>query len=59
VCFALPDSRAREIPALLRVVFRLPAFRTKARRMGKVLRVTRRPVTDYTYRERQIRVVPL
>jgi len=39
VCFALPDSRTDEMPGLLRTVFRLPAFRTKARRMGKVLRV--------------------
>ena len=59
VCFALPDSRAREIPELLRAVFRLPAFRTKARRMGKVLRIAQRTVSYYTYRERQIRVVPL
>jgi hypothetical protein len=59
VCFALPDSRAREILELLRAVFRLPAFRTEARRMGKVLRVTRRTVSYYTYREWQMRVVPL
>jgi hypothetical protein len=59
VCFALPDSRARENPELLRAAFRLPAFRTKARRMGKVLRVAQRTVSYYTYRERQIRVVPL
>jgi hypothetical protein len=59
ICFALPDSRAREIPGLLRAVFRLPSFRTKARRMGKVLRVAHRTVSYYTYRERQIREVPL
>jgi hypothetical protein len=59
ICFALPDARAHEIPELLRAVFWLPGFRTKARRMGKVLRVARRTVTYYTYRERQIRVVPL
>jgi hypothetical protein len=59
ICFALPDSRAREIPSLLRAVFRLPSFRTKARRMGKVLRVAHRTVSYYTYRERQIREVPL
>lgn len=59
ICFALPDSRAREIPGLLRAVFRIPAFRTKARRMGKVLRVTHGTVSYYTYRERQIREVPL
>jgi hypothetical protein len=59
VCFALPDSRAREIPDLLRAVFRLPAFRTKAHRVGKVLRVTHTTVSYYTYRDRQIRTVPL
>ena len=59
VCFALPDSRAREIPELLRAAFRLPSFRTKSRRMGKVLRVTQRTVRYYTYRERHIRVLPL
>ena len=59
VCFPLPDSRAHEIPQLLRAVFRLPAFRTKARRMGKVLRVTQQTVSYYTYRERQIRVASL
>jgi len=59
VCFVLPDWRVREIPALLRVVFRLPAFRTKARRMGKVLRVTQRTVRYYTFRERHLRVLPL
>ena len=59
VCVALPDSRAREIPDLLRAVFRLPVFRTKARRMGKVLRVVRRTVGYYTHRERQIRVLRL
>ena len=59
ICFALPDSRAREIPGLVRAIFRLPRFRTKARRMGKVLRVAHPTVSYYTYRERQIREVPL
>jgi len=59
VCFALPDSRAGEIPVLLRAVFRLAAFQTKARRMGKVLRVTHTTVSYYTYREHETRTVPL
>jgi len=42
VCLVVPDSQVRAIPALLRAVFRLAPFRSKARRMGKVLRVTRR-----------------
>jgi hypothetical protein len=43
----------------VRAIFRLPRFRTKARRMGKVLRVAHRTVSYYTYWERQIREMPL
>jgi hypothetical protein len=59
ICFALPDSRAHEISELLRAVFRLPAFRTKARRMGKVLRVARTTVSYYTFRDREVQRLPL
>jgi len=59
VCFALPDSRAGEIPILLRAFFRLAAFQSKARRMGKVLRVTHTTVSYYTYREHETRTVIL
>jgi len=59
ICFALPDSRAREISELLRAVFRLGLFRTKARRMGKVLRITRSTGNYYTFRDREVRTVSL
>ena len=59
VCFALPDSRAREIPKLLRAVFRLSTFRTKTRRMGKVLRVSPTTISYYTDRDRQVRALSL
>lgn len=59
VCFALPDSRAREIPDLLRTVFRLPVFRTKAGRMGMVLRLTDERVSYYGSTDRQIQVIDL
>ena len=59
VCFALLDSRAREIPNLLRAVFRPSTFRTKTRRMGKVLRVTPTTISYYTDRDRQIRALSL
>ena len=59
VCFALPDSRAREIPNLLRAVFRLSTFRTKTRRMGKVLRGTPTTTSYYTDRDRQVRALSL
>jgi hypothetical protein len=59
VCFALPDSQAREIPQLLRAVFRLSPFQTKTRRMGKVIHVTLSTVSYYTYRERRVRTSPI
>ena len=59
VCFAMPDSRAREVAPLLRTVFRLPPFRSKARRMGKVLRVTHATVSYYTYRDRVSQTISL
>ena len=59
VCFALPDSRVGEIPTLLRAVFRLAAFQSKARRMGKVLRVTTTTVSFYTYGESETGTVAL
>ena len=42
-CFvnvALPKERTREIPDLIRRFLRLPEFRSKASRMGKVVRLT-------------------
>jgi hypothetical protein len=57
VCLALPDSRAREIPQLLRTLSRLPEFRTKARRTGKVIRITEREVSYYTTRSRALLIV--
>jgi hypothetical protein len=59
VCFAVADSQAGEIPKRLRAVFRVPAFQTKVRRMGKVVRVTHSTVSYYTYREREIRTLPI
>ena len=59
VCFAQPDSQAGEIPDLLRAVFRHDQFRTKARRMGKVLRVTMSAVSYYTHRMRQVHVLSI
>ena len=36
----IDDRRQREIPKLLRRLFRHPRFRTRAERMGKVIRLT-------------------
>jgi hypothetical protein len=53
VCFALSDTQAREIPLSLRALLRHPALRTKAQRMGKVIRVTRGEISYYTAYERR------
>ena len=57
VCFTLSDARAREIPETLRTLLRRAEFRTKANRMGKVIRVTENEVSYYTFNDRQVRKV--
>lgn len=57
VCFTLPDSRAGEIPSLLRTLFQQPKFKTKAQRMGKVIRVSGKEVSYYTFEEKEGRVI--
>jgi hypothetical protein len=59
VCFVLSDARAREIVPALRVLLRRPEFRTKAQRMGKVIRVTHADMGYYTLSDRQVRIMPL
>jgi hypothetical protein len=57
VCFALPDSRAREIPARLRSLLRHSAFKTKKSRMGKVIRVTDQDISYYAFDDKGIRSI--
>jgi hypothetical protein len=59
VCFPLPDPRVREIPNALRSLFRQPKFRTKARRMGKVIRVTNEDVRFYTINDKHVKIILL
>ena len=40
VCFQLPARRTREIPSLLRRLFRLAPFQTERGRCGKIIRLT-------------------
>ena len=54
VCFALPDPRAREIASSFRTLLQHPEFNTKAKRMGKVLRVTDTKVAYYCVASREI-----
>jgi hypothetical protein len=59
VCFALSDARAREIPPALRRLLRRPEFRTKAQRMGQVIRVTNDDISYYTLSDKQVRIISL
>jgi hypothetical protein len=58
VCFAMPDSRVKEVPARLRDLFRRAEFRTKAQRVGMIIRVTDQGVSYYTTRDRTERYLP-
>ena len=53
VGFILTQKQAPLIPNLLRNLLRLPEFRTKALRMGKIIRV-RSSRIDYYERDRQV-----
>lgn len=55
VCYSLPDSRAIEIADSLRSLFRLPEFRTKAKRMGTVIRVIQAEAAYYSLTDARIR----
>lgn len=57
VCFALPDSRAREIPQRLRMLLDVPLFDTKQKRMGKVIRIAEKEAIYYSVEDRTIRRV--
>jgi hypothetical protein len=59
VCFVLSDARAREIPLVLRALLRRPELRTKAQRMGKIMRVTNNDLSYYTFSNRQVRTIRL
>lgn len=50
VCVALPNERLHELSPLLRQLLRLPEFNTRAKRMGKVIRVS---PSQLQYYERQ------
>ena len=59
VCFVLSDARAREISLALRALLRRPELRTKAQRMGKIMRVTNNDLSYYTFSDRQVRTIHL
>lgn len=57
ICFALSDSQAKLIPPLLKTLLRAPEFRTKAKRMGRVIRITKAEISFYTWESDAIQVL--
>jgi hypothetical protein len=57
VCFALPDSRVREIPTCLRALLDHPLFDTKKKRMGKMIRVAEWEVSYYSVDDMAVRSI--
>ena len=57
VCFALSDARSRVIPERLRALLRRSEFRTKASRMGKVVRVTENEISYYAFDDQKLRKI--
>ena len=47
ITFPLPKERVKDVPNLLRLIFRHPECKTKAVRMGKVVRLTDTHITFY------------
>jgi hypothetical protein len=54
VCLTLPDSRTYEIPNILRELFQYSEFKTKANRMGKVIRIADNETSYYTWSDKTI-----
>jgi hypothetical protein len=59
VCLTLSTGRATETPQVLRRLLHLDGFRTKADRMGKVIRVSEGQVAYYTDSSSSIQIVSL
>jgi hypothetical protein len=47
VCVVLPNERLYEMPRLLRELFCVPEFKTRPKRMGKIIRVSPRQLHYY------------
>jgi len=55
ICLLLPDSRVSEIPNILQSLFRMPELKTKADRMGKVIRATDDNIYFYSCYDKHVR----
>ncbi|MEZ4735585.1 MAG: hypothetical protein R3E79_51490 [Caldilineaceae bacterium] len=58
LCFPLRNDEQGQIPDLLRRLFRLPEFHTKAARMGKVVQVTSTLLRYWQRGDEQLHLFP-
>jgi hypothetical protein len=56
--FALADEEQKIIPVLLRAVLRLSPFRSRASRMGKVVRVSKKGVAFWDFQGGGLHLLP-
>jgi hypothetical protein len=59
ICFALDDSQVAALNPVLKGLLRSPQFRTKASRMGSVIRVSRSGVAYYRHDDSAVRLLEL
>ncbi|MGH7452569.1 MAG: hypothetical protein ACRENG_14575, partial [bacterium] len=57
LCFAVPDPKQPEMPRLLRRLLRMPGFKTRAARMGKIVHVTLDHVRYYQLGDEKMHVL--
>jgi hypothetical protein len=57
LCFALSDAQQELIPSLLRQLLRLPEFKTKTNRMGKVARISLANIKYYQAGDNKMHVL--
>ena len=57
VCFALKDSHVNKIPQLLRLLFHHSEFKTKEKRMGKVIRLKNKKIEYYEFDNRIVKKI--
>jgi hypothetical protein len=56
--FVIPRQQQARLPGLLRQMFRLPAFKTKAARMGKVVRISSERIEFWQIGEEKKQTLP-
>jgi hypothetical protein len=57
ICLELPTEQVKEIPVRLRQLLRLPEFKTKKARMGKVVLVRERRLQYYSPHEKLVYIL--